>query len=114
MRRHKWLIKTDKSCDDFMQISLKLYKILLKYYFFDFIVWLLSSYKAEMSMHNQANFCLSLFYAIHLAKNTINKIKQPPPNAKNAIPKKRSLFPTKLDLLKLIHFSPHVGSISIL
>lgn len=38
MRRHKWLIKTDKSCDDFMQISLKLYKILLKYYFFDFIV----------------------------------------------------------------------------
>lgn len=69
--------------------------------------------QSEISMQNHANFCLSLFSAIHFAKNTISRMKHPPPNAKNAIPKKRSLLPTKLDLLTLIHFSPHVGSISI-
>mgnify|MGYP006897116254 CR=1 FL=1 len=31
---------------------------------------------------------------------------QPTPRAKKAIPRKRSRLPTKLDLLRLIHFSP--------
>jgi hypothetical protein len=46
------------------------------------------------SMHHHANFCLSLFSAIHLARKITSRMKHPPPRARKAIPKKRSLFPT--------------------
>ena len=56
--------------------------------------------------------CRLRFSAIHFATNTISKIKQAPPNTRKAIPRKRSLLPTKLDLLRENHFSPHVASTS--
>ncbi len=39
----------------------------------------------------------------------MSRITQPPPRARKAIPKNRSLFPTKLDLLKLKDLVPKVG-----
>ena len=62
--------------------------------------------------HHSNLACMFRFYAIHFAMNTISRIRHAPPSTRKAIPKKRSLFPTKLDLLRENHFSPHVASTS--
>jgi len=61
---------------------------------------------------NQSNFCLSLFSAIHFAKKMMSRMTQPPPRAKKAMPKNKSLLPTKLDLLKLKDLVPKVEFIA--
>lgn len=66
-----------------------------------------------VSEGNHSNFCRSLFSAIHLERNTISKMRHPPPKARKVMPKNKSLLPTKFDLLKLIHFSPKDGFTSI-
>ncbi len=59
-----------------------------------FIYILILYYIIKVSIISQFYFGFYLLSVTHFAMKIINKIKQPPPNDKNAIPKNKSLFPT--------------------